>query len=206
MLAGEPNSARTDLAAEVPSLKDLKDDERKLRQSRAGLGPVEARKPSIPTIESEQIIAVPSPVRDKIWAQSIDGGVWKAYQVPAGVKATPILSKALFVLMMEGPTINQIAAFEAESGDWFTQDLREPAKDKVWPVVGPDLAAVTVGRFVYAFSAPARRWGVLELAEGAKPFPAVGTNHIKVEDGTRLHVFSARTGRWSGLDTKGDGR
>jgi RNA polymerase sigma factor (sigma-70 family) len=172
-----------------------------------GWMPGGAQRPGILTIESERIIAVPSPSKDKIWAQSIDGGVWKAYQVPAGVKTTPILSKALLLLMMEGPTVNQVAAFEAQSGEWFIQELKEPAKGKVWPIVSPDLAAVTVGRFVYAFSAPAGRWDVLELAEGAKvPFPIVGMNYIKVEDGMNLHIFSSRTGRWSSLDTKGDGR
>jgi RNA polymerase sigma factor (sigma-70 family) len=171
-----------------------------------GAGAGGPARPAIPTIESGEIIAVWSPGRDKVWAQSIDGGDWKEYRVPAGVKVTPILSKSLLLLMMDGATVNQVAAFEAGSGKWFTQELREPAKGKVFPIVAQDLGAVPVGRFVYAFSAPARQWGVLELAEGAKPVPLVNPNHIKVEDGTRLHVFSARTGRWSSLDTKDVGR
>ena len=134
-------------------------------------------KPSIPTLESGKIIAVQSPGRDRIWAQSVETGTWQMYRVPQGVKATAILTPDVLALMMEGPEITQIATFDTVSGEWTPQDLREPAHGKVVPIVGQGLAVYAVGRHVYAFSAPAKRWGVLELAEGAKPYPMLG-QHI----------------------------
>ena len=91
--------------------------------------------------------------------------------MPKGVKATGILSDSVLTLMMEGPEITQIVAFDSASGEWLPQNLREPAKGRVIPIVAQDMAAYAVGRFVYAFSAPAKRWDVLELVEGAKPSP-----------------------------------
>jgi len=158
----------------------------------------------IPTLESGKIIAVQSPGRDRLWAQSVEAGDWLMYRVPQGVKATPILTPDVLALMMEGPEISQIATFDTVSGDWIAQDLREPARGKAVPLVGQGMAVYAVGRYVYAFSAPAKRWDVLELAEGAKPFPILVTTYIKVEDGSRLHIFSLKTGRWSSLDTKAD--
>ena len=72
--------------------------------------------------------------------------------------------------------------------------------------MGQGLAVYAVGRHVYAFSAAAKRWGVLELAEGSRPNPILGLGnaYIKVEDGSHLHIFSLKTGRWSSLDTKAD--
>jgi hypothetical protein len=169
-------------------------------------GPGGSQRPAITTIESAQIIAVLSPTQNKIWAQSTQRGVWKVYQVPAGVKATPIVSQNVLTVMAQGPKIHQLAAFEPDAGDWVLQDLREPAEGKVLPIVGDAMVANTIGRFVYAFSAMSKRWDVLELPLGSTPLPTMSANYIKVEDGTRLHVFGARVGRWSSLDTKDDDR
>ena len=161
-------------------------------------------KPTIPSIESGEIIAVQSSGGDKVWAQSVEGGAWRLYRVSKGVKASPIFSRNVLALMMEGPEVTQVVAFDSASGEWLPQNLREPAKGQVAPIVGQNLAAYAVGRFVYAFSAPAKRWEVLELGEGAKPSPIVSPTYIKVEDGSHLHLFSAGTGRWSDLDTEAD--
>ncbi len=158
----------------------------------------------IPSIENPQIIAVPSPGGERIWAQSFETGTWQSYRVPQGAKATAILSPGILALLMEGPEVTQIATFAIVSGEWITQDLREPAHGRVVPLVGPGVAVYAVGRYVYAFSQAAKRWDVLELAEGVKPYPILSGTYIKVEDGSHLHIFSHKTGRWSSLDTKAD--
>jgi hypothetical protein len=65
-----------------------------------------------------------------------------------------------------------------------------------------ELAAYGLGRRVYAFSAGARRWDVLELPEGAEAIPVVGPLSITVENGPHLYVFSGKTGKWTDIDTR----
>ena len=166
-------------------------------------GPPRNPESTIPAVASAEIIAVPSSGGDKVWAQSLKGGAWKLYRVPTGVKATIILSGNVLALMMVGPEIRQVVVFDAASAEWLPQDLREPVTGRVLPMINQDLAVYSTGRFVYAFSALAKRWDVLEPAEGPRSVQFYST-HFQVMVGSRLHIFSAWTGRWSHLDTEAE--
>ena len=64
----------------------------------------------------------------------------------------------------------------------------------------------TVGRFVYAFSLQANRWGVLELkrpVDEGSSLPAganIGENGMTIPEGNAIHFFNPKTGDWTHID------
>ena len=156
-----------------------------------------------PTVASAEIIAVPSSGGDKVWAQSLKGGAWKLYRVPKGVKATIILRGNVLALMMEGPEISQVVVFDSASEEWLPQDLREPVKGRVIPIIDQDLAVNNTGRFIYAFSALAKRWEVRELAEGPSSVQLY-SNALPGHGRQPPACLQRRIGRWSHLDTEAE--
>ena len=132
-------------------------------------------------IATSQLIVVASPEGDAVTAYSTETGKAQSLRLTraddAKLQVTPILSEGLAALRLKGPNIRRIAAFSKFAGKWHSQDLREPVEE-AGPIVGPTLAAYGLGRRVYAFSAVANRWGVLELADGAVAQPILGTDAI----------------------------
>ena len=155
---------------------------------------------SIASIQSDDYVIVHKPKTDKVAAYSTATGGWTTYAVPEGTDVVPVASGGVVALMGVGDEIGQIATFLPNQGKWYPIDLKEPAHGKATPVVGPTQAVYTIGRRVYAFSALAGRWGVLELPEGAKPTPAIYSNRTSVENGDHIYIFSSKTGLWSDLD------
>ena len=113
----------------------------------------------------------------------------------------PIVSQGVATLSLKGPKVTRVAAFSVHDGTWYAQDLREPVDEAV-PLVGRSMAAYCIGRRIYAFSAVAKRWDVLELPEGAVAEPAVGDDAIICEHNGHLYVFSVKTGKWEDIDTR----
>jgi hypothetical protein len=110
-----------------------------------------------------------------------------------------ITGPGVVAVLLKGPKITRIAAAD-QAGTWITQDLREPVEGQVSPIVGVNVAAYALGRYVYAFSAAASRWDVAELPEGVPTRPVVGGNEITLEGGGHIFTFSAQTGKWNDLD------
>jgi hypothetical protein len=152
-----------------------------------------------------QLILVTSPEGDKATAYSTETGKAKTVRLfeAKGPKrgAMPIVSSLVAAYQLTGPNINRLAAFSVTDGSWHTQDLRDPT-DKATPIVGQSLVAYGIGRHIYAFSAVANRWDVLELPAGVKPQPAVSFQWVTFEHDGHLYVFSGKTGKWVDIDTR----
>ncbi len=158
-------------------------------------------------IMSNQLFVVTSPEGDKATAYSTETGKAKTVRLFEAKgprrRATPIVSGSVAAYYLKGPNITRLAAFSVTDGSWHTQDLREPA-DEATPIVGQSLVAYGIGRRLYAFSAIANRWDVLELAEGIKPQPVVGIDWVTFEHDGHLYIFSGKTGKWTDIDTRGN--
>ncbi len=111
-------------------------------------------------------------------------------------------------LSIQGPTITQLAAFDSADKRWTTFDLREPAKGGVRPSVTLNTVSYRVGRFLYRYSAIAKKWSVLELKrESSAPNQdeqAFGNGKMIIPEGDVIHVYDPKTGEWTDIDTKDD--
>jgi RNA polymerase sigma factor (sigma-70 family) len=156
-------------------------------------------------VQTEQLIVVASPEGDAVTAYSTETGKSKSLRLTnAGdvkLRVIPLLSSGLAALDLKGPHIDRIAAFSKYDGNWYAQDLREPA-EKANPIVGATMAVYPIGRRVYAFSALAKRWDVLELPAGADAKVRVGLDAITCPHGSHLYVFSSKTGTWEDIDMR----
>ncbi|MDG3006782.1 RNA polymerase sigma factor [Paludisphaera mucosa] len=176
-----------------------------------------------PFLVMPDFVIVPSSNGHVLTGYSTKIGVAKTLRiVPEGeadVKVVPIAGHSLAALHITGPAVKRIAAFSSSDGEWHSQDLLEPT-EKATPVIGPGAAAYKIGRRVYAFSATANRWDVLEWPEGddepsppdedsvagvggfgsaPQKFPAMSPESITCKTKHQLHIFSVKTGRWTSI-------
>ncbi len=138
----------------------------------------------------------------KKWVILEAKGATSAYASVGGV--------GLMAPLLEGTEIAQVAVMDTATGECFSQDLREPFSGKLTPIEVGGVAAYQAGRFVYAFSRAARKWGILELKGPARP-TVMGQQMLGqqlrglvIPDGDLIHVFKSDTGEWIHLDTKDD--
>jgi hypothetical protein len=117
----------------------------------------------------------------------------------SGLKIVPIEGPDVAAVMVSGPKVTRIAAANRLTGVWHTQELREPVK-MASPIVGPGVAAYGLGRYIYAYSASAQRWDVLELPKGSHATPIVGPNYVKVEVANHYYTFDCKTAQWNHVD------
>lgn len=143
-----------------------------------------------------------SPTGDRIVVKHKRTGKTKTLRLPASEDAplsvTPISNGIVTALELKGPKLSRLAVYS--QADWHPIDLREPVSKKASPVVHAEAAAYTLGRFVYAFSARAGRWDVLELPEGTSPSPSVQSDSITVDQGGTIHTFDYQTGLWTSIN------
>jgi hypothetical protein len=104
--------------------------------------------------------------------------------------------------MLKGPKITRIAASNGLNGAWHIQDLREPVKGEATPILGPGVVAYGLGRYIYAFSAEAQRWDVVELPKGVRGVPIVGANSVTIEVPGHIYTFGGKTGKWNDLNIR----
>ncbi len=156
-------------------------------------------------IQTEQLIVVSSPEGDAVTAYSTETGKARSLRLAragdAKLRVVPIVSQGLAALYLKGPKITRIAAFSVLDGTWYAQNLREPV-DHATPILSQSMAAYGLGRRIYAFSPVAKRWGVLELPEGAVARPVIGNDRITCQHDAHLYVFSVKTGKWEDIDTR----
>ncbi len=151
--------------------------------------------------------------QDRVTIINPVSGERKTYQPPKGItKVIPVIGPRAGAVAFYGPEITQIAAFDGQEGVWYPQALEEPAKDSVAPVVATQGVSYVVGRYLYLFSAQAKKWGILKLKEapeadsplrGERGF-ANGLANGKwiIAEGDIVHIYSAQTGEWTHFDTK----
>ncbi|WP_435019045.1 sigma-70 family RNA polymerase sigma factor [Tundrisphaera sp. TA3] len=118
----------------------------------------------------------------------------------AAVEVIPVVGPGLVALQVAGPKIRRIAAALPDDGGWYVQDLREPLDGTAAPIVGPGIAAYSIGSRVYAFSAKAKRWDVAELAEGSMAVPIVGPGSVTLTEPGHVWTLDGESGKWSHLD------
>ena len=166
-------------------------------------------------IRNNNLFFVTSPVGDKF---SIYDAVTKkavTLRLPTSkespLKVVPIRSNGpLIALMLEGPKITRLYVFSIKDWKWYNQDLKEPAAGNVYPSVGHSVASYTQGRYIYAFSAEAKRWGILELPEGVparlsqrgQEKVSRYMDSIVVEYDGHVHEFGGNTGEWKHTDLR----
>ncbi len=173
-------------------------DPRQYGGGMGGLGQIDSQ--SLATFQTDDYVVVHKPRSEKITAYSVASGECFSYVIPKGVEVRPIGTHDVVALSETGETIGQLAVFVPSSGKWYPIDLKEPAKKITTPTVGFQLVAYTIGRRVYAFSAKALAWDILELREDAKPVAYVGNNRVTVESDGHLYIFSGKTGKWTDFD------
>ncbi|MEO6810941.1 MAG: hypothetical protein ABI353_17660 [Isosphaeraceae bacterium] len=159
----------------------------------------------VDSLVSNSIIVTTSPEGDRVSILNLNSESGEppiSYQAEKGTKLSPVHSNGLLYLMVRGPKITRIAVFEPKTWQWYPLDLREPISDNASPIGSSGIAVYPAGRYLYAFSAPARRWDVLELEQGAKANPLVMMQIATVDHAGRYFIFQAKTGRWVGIDTR----
>jgi len=168
-----------------------------------GMGGGTPPKGGLAALETSEYIIVQKPEGRKVSAYSTETGEWATYSIPEGTKVQPVGAPGVVALYPTGDEIRQLAAYVPQTGQWFPIDLKTPVKGQAVPVVVPTgLAVYGLGRHVYAFSAVARSWDVLELQEGASPRPILTGNRATVEYKDHLYIFNTKMGKWTDFDAK----
>jgi RNA polymerase sigma factor (sigma-70 family) len=108
-------------------------------------------------------------------------------------------------LWIKGPTITRLVVFDQRDKKWTTQDLREPAKGQVSPLVMSTTVTYRIDRFLYIYSAIAKKWSVLEYRGMNSNIHMDGNGRMILPDGNLIHIYDAKTGEWTQIDTKDDG-
>ncbi len=155
-------------------------------------------------------VLVIAPNMERIMILNTETGARDTYRVPQGAtQVTPTFAATGGGLMMKGPEIRQVVAFDAREGRWYPQDLREPVKDVAYPAVSNEAVLYRLGKFLYVFSIEAKKWSTLELkGEGAENrsfpggFAGFGSGKMILPDGDQIHIYNAKNGEWTHIDTK----
>jgi RNA polymerase sigma factor (sigma-70 family) len=119
----------------------------------------------------------------------------------------------LIALSLKGAEFTRLDVFDPGTNEWTTQDLREPSKGDLSPVVTRNTVSYRSGRFLYIYGSIAKKWAVLELKRedfaiqgvgqpggGMQGFEAGGS--MIIPDGDVIHIYNAKTGEWTQIDTK----
>jgi RNA polymerase sigma factor (sigma-70 family) len=121
------------------------------------------------------------------------------------LQATPIMGTGnLISLMLKGSKLTRICVFSRADWKWYPQDLKEPVAGTLTPTLGHSVAGCDQDGTIYAFSADARRWSILELPEDAPASPGLRVlpDSIVVEYLGHIHEFSGKTGTWKHTDLR----
>jgi hypothetical protein len=117
---------------------------------------------------------------------------------------TPIIGQNLISLALNGPKLTRLYVFSLADWKWYPQDLKEPVAEALPPILGHSVVGYAQGRTIYAFSAGAKRWSILELPQEApaKPGMSLSSDSIVVEYDGHIYKFSAETGEWKHIDLR----
>jgi RNA polymerase sigma factor (sigma-70 family) len=138
--------------------------------------------------------------RVRFTAHNAASGESSTYRVPEGIIAVPIASESAVVLDLKGEGISVVAAYSPQANTWVVHPLAAQVDGHLVPIVSKGLAAIQDGHRVYAFSASAQKWDVIERAEGADGPPWMNNDYVLCEDEERVYVFGAQTGEWAAIE------
>lgn len=139
---------------------------------------------------------------DKLVARDTQSGETATLELLASaeepLRVTTLASSGLVALHIEGENIRKLAALSLSDGKWYPIDLVEPVQGKASPVASAEVVYYQLGRRLYAFSAKANRWDVLETPEGVSSFHSASNAALSLRySNGSIHKFSAETGKWT---------
>ncbi|WP_435018118.1 RNA polymerase sigma factor [Tundrisphaera sp. TA3] len=137
-------------------------------------------------------------------------------------------SGSLTAFKVEGPKISRITVYNRAEDVWSDFELKEPADGLIQPFVAAGTARYEVGRFLYIYSAQAKKWSVLERSRSPVKGMGMGmgmggklgmdgmlsdlstigpgdlAGEITIVDGDVVHIYDPKTGDWTHISTKDD--
>jgi RNA polymerase sigma factor (sigma-70 family) len=151
---------------------------------------------------NDQSLLIVSPLGDRVGLYNIQTHKTESLTLcdVAGKKrmVVPNFNMPIMALSIRGEQVSRIAV--AINEHWYPQDLREPAKSAA-PIIGNQMAAYVLGRYVYAFGAAgAPGWAVLELPKGSTPVVSVDSDGLRVSQGSHIYLFKNRSPKWTDID------
>jgi hypothetical protein len=157
-------------------------------------------------LRHQNSIIVVSPVGDKATIYDLEAKQPHSLDLTgtkdAPLQVTPIMGPDIVALGLKGPKIDRIAVADTARGTWSVQALREPFGGQAMPIIAPGMAVYTIGRSVYAYSAAAHRWDVVDLLEGIPAVPVVGSDGASIESHGHIYSFAPKTGKWEHIDVR----
>jgi RNA polymerase sigma factor (sigma-70 family) len=159
-------------------------------------------------LRSGDLFFVTSPLGDKFSIYDAATNRASTVRLPgskqSSLRVTPLVGPILISLMLDGPKLTRLYVFSLADWKWYPQDLKEPVAGALHPQLGYSVVGYAQGRTIYAFSAEAKRWSILELPQEA---PAqldmsVHPDFIAVEYDGHIHEFSSKTGEWKHTDLR----
>jgi hypothetical protein len=155
--------------------------------------------------QEHYIIAV-APAGDRVAFHDIESGRSQSVELSgskaAPIDVAPVIGPDLVALAIEGSKIHRVAVADLATGTWHPQELRDPVDGRVRPIVAPGLAVYNLGRYAYAYSGAARRWGVVELPEDLRGGAVVGPGGATIEGHGQIYTFLPKSGQWEHLDVR----
>jgi RNA polymerase sigma factor (sigma-70 family) len=177
---------------------------------KAGFGGVGRRSPNpmVMQLGGSRVLIIPAE-QDRATVLNIEDGTRATQRIPKGVtEVMPVISLGVVALQLKGPDVRQVAVYETQGAQWYPLDLKEPTTE-AGPVVGNQEVTYQLGRFLYVFSAQAKKWSVLELKRemgrrGFHPMNGLQNGKMMIPEGDLIHLYDPKTGEWTHIDTKDD--
>ena len=119
------------------------------------------------------------------------------------------------VLVLISPDGSKVYGWSQASGKMtpLPVDVPKEERGELQPIIGDDVAAVTVNGTIYAYGGSSGKWGSYQVgADEQVVGPSVGQDYVMVRSKQGFGMFSAETGTWGSVrypqpanETEGDG-
>ncbi|TWT79507.1 hypothetical protein CA13_09100 [Planctomycetes bacterium CA13] len=119
-------------------------------------------------------------------------GEWTTHKFPDGIRATPVSGSHLIAFALEGDSIAELVAVDA-NGNWQTHKLSDENAKKCTPYVGANLAIYRIGFATWGFSGATRSWDSIKTGAA----PSLSEDSAMILEPGYIHMFSELSGKWS---------
>ena len=89
----------------------------------------------------------------------------------------------------------ELHGFSNARGEWSKLKIEE--RDSIIPIVGTNVAAVSLNGSIAAYSGEKGVWDVVKLRPGSQVPPRVSSDVVTVRDGKNYYTFAASSGVWT---------
>lgn len=88
--------------------------------------------------------------------------------------------------------------YSEQKGEWSKVDLepQQTTPQPIGPTLAGDVAYISTGKFIYAYSGPKGQWERLEVRQPPNALYATQTRIVAMQ-GTTVSIFSAQSGKWA---------